>query len=137
MHQNAPITVFIVDDDKVIRLGLRLGLEQWFKVVGEAGDGETAVLKCLELQPEVVLMDVGLPVIDGMEACRRIKIELPTTAIVMVSSHNDPATISESIRAGADHFCVKDIDNSQLYEIIREVAGKNRLSLEYRQSVQG
>ncbi|HEY9733374.1 MAG TPA: response regulator transcription factor, partial [Drouetiella sp.] len=85
------IKVLIVEDHEIIRLGLKIALSQEprLQVVGVAGDGFTGVSAAIDLRPDVVLMDIGLPGIDGIEASRRIKLAAPSMHLIMFTSHLD------------------------------------------------
>ena len=102
-------SVLIVEDHQLIRLGLRTALEKLdcCRVLGEIGDGEGAVREAQRLRPEVILMDVGLPGIDGIEATWRIKRELPRTRVIMFTSHTTADSVSAALGAGADGYCTK------------------------------
>lgn len=110
------VRVLIVDDYEITRTGLRLTLEQQgqIQVVGEAGDGRTAVSKTLELSPDVVVMDLGLPILDGIEATREIKDRVPNTNVIILTSHNREEDVFASLAAGANGYCLKDISCEQL-----------------------
>ncbi len=103
-------TVLLVEDHQVLRLGLRMSLESLgcCEILGEVADGEAAVREALRLRPEIVLMDVGLPGIDGIEATWRIKQELPRTRILMLTSHTSQDYVTAALGAGADGYCSKD-----------------------------
>jgi NarL family two-component system response regulator LiaR len=110
MTSNDRISILIADDNKVNMLAIKLTLKQHpiFEVVAEAENGKNAVSKTLELHPSVVLMDIGMPVLDGIEATRQIKLALPDTKILMLSSHKDPEDIAAAMAAGADDYLFKD-----------------------------
>ena len=94
--QDAPaIDILIAEDHEITRVGLRLTLEHvsGFRVVGEAEDGKAAVNKVIELRPHVVLMDIGLPLMDGIAATCRIKEEVPGTRVIMLTSHDNDRDI--------------------------------------------
>ncbi len=117
------ITVLIVEDQEVLRLGLRLTLQYMnnINVVGEACDGPSAVQKALLLKPQVVLMDIGLPGFDGIEATRRIKEQL-NCRIMILTSHEEDKSIFAALDAGADGYCLKDISSAKLSTAINSVA---------------
>ncbi len=116
-------SVLLVEDHKLLRLGLRVGLEEQSccKIVGEAGDGETAIKAALRLLPDVILMDIGLPSIDGIEATWKIKQELPRTRVVMFTAETNPSAISAAFGAGADAYCVKSTPVEQVANAISAV----------------
>jgi len=124
MSEQSPITILIAEDHEITRVGLRLTLEQIpdFKVIAEAEDGRTSVAKVLELKPHVVLMDIGLPVIDGIEATQQIKAQAPDVHIIMLTSHDNDQDIFAALSGGADGYCLKEISSNQLSMAIRTVA---------------
>ncbi len=117
------IRIMIVDDHPFFREGLRnvLASEQDIRVVAEAGDGEEAVEKALELEPDVILMDVNLPRMNGLEAMRRIKENRPETSFVILTAYDDEEQVYHAVRAGASAYHAKDVDPHQLVTTIREV----------------
>jgi DNA-binding NarL/FixJ family response regulator len=120
------INILLVDDEPAIRRGLRmrLELEPDLSVVGEAGDGAAALDSAARLAPAVVLMDVEMPNMDGIEATRAIRSGLPATAVVVLSMHDDPATQARALDAGAAAFVAKQgIDGALLDAIRRAAAG--------------
>jgi DNA-binding NarL/FixJ family response regulator len=119
------ITILIADDYEVNRVGLKLLLDAVsdFKVVGEASDGEKCVKLAADLNPTVVVMDVRMPILDGIEATRQIKDCAPSTKIIMLTSHSDHTEVLSSLEAGADGYCLKDVRSTQLIAAIRAVSG--------------
>jgi two-component system response regulator DegU len=118
------IRVVLVDDHTLVREGLRRGLslEDDIEVVGEAGDGDAAVARVAELEPDVVLMDVSMPVCDGIEATKRIRVTHPHLPVVMLTMHSDSATLTNAIRAGASGYLLKDSHIEDVAEAIRVAA---------------
>ena len=118
-----PIRVLLVDDQPTIRQGLRLHLtcERDIAIAGEAADGDTAVELATSLEPDVVVLDISMPGMDGFEAARRIRAAGPSS-IVMLSLHDDPASRAKAIAAGANAFVSKHEATGQLVEAIRTVA---------------
>ncbi len=114
------IKILIVEDHQIIRLGLRLLLEKMpnFTVVGEAEDGNSAIARAHELKPDVILMDIGLPGLDGVEAGFQIKSQMPQTRLIMLTSHDGDDDILASMGAGADGYCLKDVPAEQLSNAI-------------------
>ena len=118
------IKVLIADDHTVLRHGLRLILDSadGLTVVGEAADGEAAVAIALELKPEVVLMDVNMPVIDGIEATRRIRAAQPDIQILMLTISQKDKDLIGAIKAGAKGYLLKSAEASEVIESIQRVA---------------
>src|SRR5881296_1354968 len=125
-----PIRLLIVDDHKVVRLGLYtlLSRNHGIEVVGEAGTATAAVAEAARLQPDVVVMDVRLPDGNGFEACRQIRKSQTDTRILFLTSFADEDIVLESIDAGGDGYLLKEIDEENLIQAIRNVAaGKSIL----------
>ena len=101
------IRVLLADDHKLIRAGLRLVVEQQadLSVVGEADDGRQAVELAKSLKPEVVVMDIGMPNLNGIEAARQIKEVAPEIAVIMLSMHSDESYVLRALGAGARAYC--------------------------------
>jgi DNA-binding NarL/FixJ family response regulator len=118
------IKLLLVDDEPSVRRGLRmrLELEPDVEVVGEAGDGSQAVALASSLDPQVVVMDVEMPVMNGIEATNEITSRLPGVAIVMLSMHDDAATVGRARQAGAAAFVAKRRMDDGLIEAIRSAA---------------
>ena len=116
-----PIRVLIAEDQTLVRHGLRtiLELEDGFEVVGEAADGGEAVERALALRPDVVLMDVRMPVMDGGAATARIAASLPDTHVIILTTFDDDAYVFEGIKAGARGYLLKDVPASELLRTIR------------------
>lgn len=125
-----PARVLIADDHALVREGLRAVLEgeEGMEVVGEAEDGEQAVSRCAELGPDVVLMDVRMPRVDGLEATRRVKARMPGVSVVMVTMHENPDYLLEAVRAGAAGYVLKDASGERIAEADRRtLAGDSPL----------
>jgi NarL family two-component system response regulator LiaR len=118
------ITVLLVDDHKVVRQGVRAFLEAHseFLVVGEADSGTTAITLSEEYIPDVVLMDLIMPEMDGVEATRQVKNISPRTNIVVLTSYHDDEHIFPAMEAGATSYILKDVDMEELAEAIRRAA---------------
>lgn len=121
---NLPIRVLLVEDQEITRLGLVLGLKNStaVKVVGEASDGLAALELTKQLQPQVVLMDIGLPGMNGVEAARLIKESFPETRIIMFTSHDNADHVFASLAAGTEGYCLKSISAEQLERAILAVS---------------
>jgi two-component system, NarL family, response regulator DegU len=117
--------LLLVDDHVLVREGLRHSLEAYgTEVVGEAGDGESALRAAVELEPDVILMDVSLPDMDGVEVTRRLLARNSDSQVVMLTMYNDRATISEAIAAGAVGYLVKDCTTAEIAAVIEDVASR-------------
>jgi DNA-binding NarL/FixJ family response regulator len=118
-----PIRLLIVDDQRLMREGLRtlLELEQGFEIAGEAADGGTALETYGELQPDVVLMDIRMPGMDGIEATRRICAQWPEARVIILTTFDDDANVFEGLRAGAVGYLLKDLSGHELAEAVRTV----------------
>lgn len=115
------IKILIVDDQRLFRQGLRSLLEQEedMEVVGEAADGQEAFTLVQETNPDVILMDVEMPKLDGIQASRTILERYPNTHILMLSVHNEDERVISAIRSGAEGYILKDADHKEFVRIIR------------------
>ena len=118
------ISVLLVDDHSLVRRGFRRLLEDAkdIAVVGEASDGEEAIRKAQELQPEVVVMDCALPGMSGLTATRRILEELPQCKILMLSMHSEDTLVRQALAAGARGYVLKNAVNLDLVDAVRRTA---------------
>ena len=133
MPQAVKIRTLITDDHKVVRRGLRgfLELDPGLEVVGEASNGQEAVEMALRLEPDVVLMDLLMPVMDGIEATREIRLRLPEVEVVALTSVLEDASVTGAIKAGAIGYLLKTTEADELREAIRAAAaGQVRLAPE-------
>jgi two-component system response regulator NreC len=117
------VRILLADDHTVMRAGLRLLLERHedFEVVGEAADGRQAVDIATELKPAVVVMDIAMPQLNGVEAARQILNRDPDTAIVMLSMHSDESYVLRSLKAGARAYLLKDSAEADLVSAIQAI----------------
>jgi DNA-binding NarL/FixJ family response regulator len=124
MTDNAPIRVLLVDDQPLLRMGFRLILEgeDDLEVVGEASDGAEAVRKVEELEPDVVLMDVRMPALDGIEATRRITASASNARIIILTTFDLDEYAFSGLQAGASAFLLKDVAPAELVQGVRLVA---------------
>jgi two-component system response regulator NreC len=120
------IRVYLVDDERLVRDGLRmrLGMERDLNVVGEAADGESALRDAPAACPDVIVIDVELPYIDGIETARELRESVPESAVVMLSMHDDPGTRARAAASGAAAFVSKHADDVALLEAIRMAASQ-------------
>jgi DNA-binding NarL/FixJ family response regulator len=118
------ISVLIVDDHPLFRDGLQkaLEVEDDIDVVGQCADGESALIAAARLQPEVVLLDINLPSINGLQVARQLKSERNAVAVVFLTAYHDSQQVLHAMRAGASAYCPKDITPDDLIEVIRDVA---------------
>lgn len=121
----APTRVMLVDDQPLLRYGFRLILEgeDEMEVVGEASDGVEGVAMAAQLRPDVVLMDVRMPAMDGIEATRRICEDLPGVHVIILTTFDLDEYAFEGLQAGASAFLLKDVDPEELVRAVRVVAG--------------
>ncbi len=124
MKDTDSIRVLLVDDHAVTRMGVKSFIEKdpRITVVGEATDGEEAIAMCSALSPSVVLMDIEMPLMDGIDATKAIRLSHPAIKIVMLSSHDTDKMIRASLSAGANGYCLKNIDDDRLVTAIFSVA---------------
>ena len=117
------ITVVIVDDHQIFRQGLRdsLSLDSDIEVIGEASDGESALQTARELKPRVVLMDVNLPGLNGLQVVQRLRREAPGVRAIILTAYDDEEQLFHALRAGAHAFCTKEVSPTRLLDIVREV----------------
>ena len=118
-----PARVLIADDHALLRAGMRAMLagEPDIEVVGEAADGREAVDLCEELRPDLILMDVGMPNMDGMEATREIKNRHPAVSVLVVTAHPSPDYVLDAVRAGAAGYLLKTATRDEIFDAVRSV----------------
>ncbi len=121
---NESIRVLIADDHLIVRQGLKLILEteEGFELVGEASDGSEALKLCTETKPNVVLMDLRMPGMDGLTAIEHLHSEQPNIAVVILTTFNEDELMLRGLRAGAKGYLLKDTDRQTLFSAIRAAA---------------
>ncbi len=121
---NRRLRVLLVDDHEVVRLGLKALLSQYpeFEVVGEAANGYHAVAQAREKRPDVVVMDVRMPGMSGIDACREIRRILPETRIIMLTSYAEDELLVQALEAGACGYVLKRVGSANLIEALHAVA---------------
>ena len=121
---NATIPILIVDDQALFREGLHtlLSVQPDFEVVGEASNGEEAIRLAVRFHPAVILMDLRMPVMDGVTATRRLKDTLPDCRVLVLTTFDDDENVFEGLRAGAVGYLLKDVSSDKLFEAIRATA---------------
>ena len=124
MTQSNPIRVLLVDDHMVVRSGLStvLSIHDDLKLVGEAGDGEEAIKLCERLQPDVVLMDLLMPKMDGVTAIKAIKTRWPQIQIIALTSFKEKEYVEGALKAGANGYLLKDVSAEELVNSVRRAA---------------
>lgn len=123
------IRILLVDDQKLIRQGMRtlLNLEDDLDVVGEAGNGVEAITAVEQLRPDVVLMDVRMPQLDGVAATKQITARFPDVAIIILTTFDDDEYVFEGLKAGARGYMLKDVGSDEIAAAIRVVAAGGAL----------
>ncbi len=118
-----PIKILIADDHALLRKGIKnvLELEEDLRVVAETGDGEETIKRSLELEPDIILLDINMPRLNGLEATRRICAEKPFLKVIILSIHDDENYVLEVIKAGAAGYLLKDVEPRMLVNAIHKV----------------
>lgn len=121
------IRLLLADDHTMVRQSVRRSMEsEGFHIVGEAADGEEAVRLALEMGPDVVLMDVSMPVLDGIEATRQVRRQVAGTQVVVLTMHSDPDVVRRALQAGAVGYLTKDCSIEEVAEAVRLAASGDR-----------
>lgn len=125
--KNDAITVLVVDDHSIVRQGLKslLEAEGDIAVVGEARNGEEALRLAAKLKPAVMLLDIAMPVMHGLEAARRVTLKSPDTKVVVLSSYSDPHEVDAALEAGVSGYVMKETASNELTKAIREARRGN------------
>ncbi len=118
------LRVLVADDHDLYRRGMQvvIGLEDDIEIIAEARNGAEVIELAIDLAPDVILMDVRMPVVDGIAACRRVKTEVPSTKILMLTMSDDELDLFEAVRAGASGYLLKDQPAEQVAAALRAVA---------------
>jgi DNA-binding NarL/FixJ family response regulator len=124
MTAESPIRLLVADDHALFRKGLvsLFGETRGFEVVGEAANGQEALEKARELMPDIILMDLSMPVMDGLAATRRIKEEIPYVRIVILTIQEEDQSLFEAVKSGAQGYLLKNIEPHVLFETLGRVA---------------
>ncbi len=119
--QAEPVRVLVVDDQRLMRDGIAslLGIQDGIEVVGTAANGQEALEQALSLQPDVILMDVRMPVMDGVAATTQIRRQLPSCQVLMLTTFDDEEYVIEALRAGATGYLLKDIPAHNLAQTVK------------------
>lgn len=119
-----PIKLMIADDHKLFREGLKalLAVTDDIEIVGESEDGDSAIKKCWELQPDVVLMDINMPGVNGIRATEQILVKQPQPGVIMLTMLEDDASVFNAMRVGARGYLLKGADPQEVLSVIRAVA---------------
>lgn len=127
MTDGKRIRILLADDHDMVRRGLAVFLQAFpdMQLVGEAADGVETIEQCQKVHPDVILMDVMMPGMDGIEATRRIRAQFPNVQILMLSSSNDEDLVKSAIQAGAIGYVLKDISTNELAAALRNAAQGN------------
>src|SRR5918999_1059416 len=122
-EQGSKARLVVVDDHALMREAINaiLAMDASLEVVGEAQDGQEAIECCRELRPDLVLMDVSMPRMDGLEATRRLKEELPETSVLFLTAHADHTLLGEAVKAGAAGYVLKGERPNNVLDAIRAV----------------
>lgn len=122
------INILLADDHQVVRDGLRalLDREKDIEVIGVAGNGREAVSEALRLHPDIIIMDIAMPVLDGVEACRRLQKKAPQIRIIILSMYLSSEYVHRTLRAGARGYVLKESAGDQVVQAVRAVHGGKR-----------
>lgn len=121
-NQGEGMRILLADDHALFRAGLASLLKAWgLDVVGQAGDGEEAIAKVRELRPDLVMMDITMPVLNGLEATKAIKAMFPDTKIVIITVSDDERDLFEAIKSGAEGYLLKNLQESEFADLINRL----------------
>lgn len=115
------IKILIVDDSKLTRVGLRTTFKvmEGMEVIGEAENGQQGIEMAVEEKPDVILMDIGMPILDGIQATKKLKSQQNQSKVIMLTSHESEQDVFDAFTAGANSYCMKDIEPEMLATVIR------------------
>jgi two-component system, NarL family, response regulator LiaR len=121
MSEKKSIKVLIVDDSKLTIVGLKTTLKQFddIEIVGEANDGQMGIEAAQKLKPDVILMDIGMPIMDGIKTTKEIKKSGLSSKIIMLTSHESEQDVLDALAAGANSYCMKDVDPEILVAVVK------------------
>jgi NarL family two-component system response regulator LiaR len=121
---SSKLRIVIAEDHQILRIGLRLLMSDWDEVelVGEAATGYEAIELANSQNPDLIIMDLGMPLLSGIEACKVIRKDNPHMKVIVLTSHSDSRDISAALSAGATGYCLKDVDSERLRTAIQSVA---------------
>jgi two-component system chemotaxis response regulator CheY len=129
MASNKDISVLIVDDNDMTRETLRVILRSDdYNVIGEATDGDVALEMVSKLRPNIILLDVIMPKVSGIEALKSIRLVSPGVAILMVTANKDQETVTEAVKAGISGYIIKPFNAKKVLDTVQQVAAKIRLN---------
>ena len=122
------IRILLADDHAIVRDGLRSLLETagGMEVVGEAEDGQQAIERCVELKPDVVVMDIAMPKLNGIDATRELRDACPTAKVIVLSMHATKEHVYQALRVGVRGYLVKQSAGQELIEAVQVVCGEDR-----------
>ncbi len=116
-------TVVLIDDHKLVRQAVKRALtDNGFEVVGEAGDGEEGIRLVSDKTPEIVMLDITMPVMDGLSALKIIKANNPESRVIMLTMHGEATVVNQAISSGATAFMTKDAPMAEVVEVVKKVA---------------
>src|SRR5688500_1702782 len=122
-NRESPVRVLVVDDQRLMRDGIAslLSIQEGIEIVGTAGNGQEAIEQAISLQPDVVLMDVRMPVMDGVAATAELHRQLPSCQVLMLTTFDDEEYIVDALRAGASGYLLKDVPAPDLAKAVISV----------------
>ncbi len=123
MEEQVTIRVLLADDHELVRQGLKLLLErEGFNVVGEASEGQMAVQMVLKVSPDVAIFDIGMPILNGLDAARELRRTSPRTKTILLTRHDENQYVTEALRAGVKGYVLKNQESTDLVHAIRQVS---------------